>query len=666
MLASLSRALPAACLTLGLALGLLLAPPAAMAAPAPETAPETVAPGQAAEFKALRDEIAERVREKALFSARVAPKAAGLFRDSRYHYRHDDPDRFIGMLWELRSSPAILDAWLNKLTAPGLSDRDRSRGLDQFESFISETRYLAADLQRREGRNGNLWTKFRDKYLTPPDGGGEAEQEAGEYARAAEKLQKIKAGETAFADALALTHALKAAGADRHDIGGYAPLLLKLKDSPEDLRLAASLIADRDIPRERANALMRKLATDPEGAREDIAKVAETNAIEMRYRYALHEESFADFILLPLASILPEAERAVAKPGVIPLAQYAGTKTEKTLSLKRLERLIPENFHSAAGGGKAPLPLPLLREDERLYAVRDNGAGAAVFAKTPLDPLAFSGPSVTEVGGEKAEEFFTAILPRDRGRDLYLVAAACGPEELAAHLGSLGVMASVREKSLYGPYQDFVRSEEDLRWSSNAKRLKGNFPKDIPGEALRLVRVDSGDTFMTLAPLADKDGLARLMGPIRAVWAREYARYAPEPWNELRYEPSSAKPKAFRLGADPVLGLGKPALRALVAQHGQLVLQAWVNYEQRECGENGDDALCREQYPAVAAAMERKFEAVRAKGFVSPMDMSTALYLLEQHGKEAAKLEAMRAVLGDTTLSSAKRVAAMRKIAEER
>ena len=661
IIASLFRFLPASCLALALTLGLLVAPSPALAADEPAA---VAAPDRAAEQKALRDEIAERVREKALFKARLAPKLAALFPDSRRSYRYEDPERFLDALWLFRSSPAILDDWLRQLNRPGLSDWDKTELVQGFESFISDTRHLADDLKRRGPGNGNIWTKFRDTYLAAPDTDKATEQADSAYALTAERLREVKDWEAAFADALVLHNALRQADIDRYEIREYAPLLLRLKDRPEDLQLAASLIGNTELSPEKVRALMAKLATEPEAARAEIARAGEAALAEARYLHACNDEGYLDFVLLPLESVLPEAVRAVEKPGVIPLAAYADTKTEKSLSLTRLERLVPDDFPFRTADGKTPAPLPFLQKDERLYIVSEGGPGAHIFTKTPLGLLEYAGPRVLEVTAENMEKVLSPSLRRSHSREFYLVAATCGPEELAAHLGSLGVMSAAREKSLYGPYQDFVRSEQNARWSSNAKRLGGKYPKDMPGEALRLVQTGSAETFLVLAPLADKAGLARLMGPIRGVWAREYARHAPEPWTELRYASKSAKAKPGVLGTDPVLSLNKSALAALVAGHDRLMVQAWVNYTQRECGEAGD-ALCKEQYPDVLTSEEKKFAAIRAKGFVSPLDMSTALYLLEQYAKDPAKLEALRAVLDDTSLSSAKRIAAMRQIADK-
>ncbi|SBW00282.1 exported hypothetical protein [uncultured delta proteobacterium] len=663
-LPSLFRSLLAA----GFAAGLLLAP--AQAAEAATTAPAAATGAQAqdaaAEHTALLDELAKRAEERALFAAQTAPRLSSAFRDSRYRHRTDMAENLADALWELRSNPAVQKEWLEKLAGPDLDVRKRESMLREFESFWEETHYLAETLGRQDSRKGNLWTKFRGRYLPDPpnsDGGKQPGRPTHIYARTAETLKQAKAREALFADALVLNNALRQAKAGRHDIREYLGPLLKLKDMPDELQLAATLVGNEDIPRDRVLGLMQKLATDPAAARREIADAGKIAALEGRYLFATRMEGARDFVLLPLAGILPDAVRAVEKPGTIPLAAYEKTETEKTLSRKRMKELLPEDFRLRSEDGKSMVPLPFLEKGERLYMLLPEGPGARIFAGTPLDALAYVGPRVAEYAPDTAETLFAPFFMGNRGKDTYLIAAACGPEELAAHLGSLSVVSSAREKSLYGPFADFVWKEEDQRrWRIHSKHLKEKLPKDIPGETFRLAAVGDANALIALAPLADKKGLERLMGPIRGVWTKDNGRYDAEPWAEMRYAPS-AKAEPFALGKSPVLGLNTTALKALIAGQEKYLVRAWADYALRGREEAADDDRRKEQYRAAIVETEAKFAAMHARGFVSPMDAGTALYLLEEFRKDAVKLEAMRAVLDDTAKSSARRVAAMQAIA---
>ncbi|MCC8193638.1 MAG: DUF4123 domain-containing protein [Deltaproteobacteria bacterium] len=648
---TLFRVLPALCLAV-----LLAAPCAAHAARTGAARPSPSAPDAAQ--AALLDAIADRARQKAEFGARVAPVVAPLFHTARYAYRFPDPESLITVLWQLRSAPDVQRAWLDELAKPGLSDRERAERLLELDRFVNDTESLARDLQRRSAAGENLWTKFRDRFLTGT-GGNSAKAQGG----LAAALEETRAWEAALADALMLNDAARKAGVDSYEIGRYAVPLLKLKDRPGDMALAASLLADESIPRERVREFMQKLAADPEAAREEIAAAARISELEARYSFAVHTEAAGDFVLLPLQYVLPEAAGAVAEAGNIPLAARVGANTQPTLSVKALASLFPEDFVFWDKDGKHAAP-PFLRKGERLFLMRLERPGASIFAGTPLEAVASTGPRIVEVDATILERLFFSGKTPGRSWDGYLIAAECGPEELAAHLGSLSVMRSARERSLYGPFADFTWDERHSSRYPSGRKMRGQYPKDVPGESYRLVQVRNPALFLALAPLADAKGLERLMGPVRAVWAKSRNRFETAPVSEIRYSPPSKTWKTYGLGKSPVLRLARTELAALVARRENAYARSWAAHTLRDCAENRDDAQCAEQYPAILAAMENEFAAIRAKGFVSPSDISEALFILKQFDDDPATLEKMRAVLDDRSLSSARRLAAMRAIAQ--
>ncbi len=622
--------------------------------------PAKAGPAAPPQERAAPNELAGRVGDRAAFAAAIAPKLTPLLQESFYG-DEDGRERelLVERLWLLRFAPDVQKKWLEELTAPTVPPDKRHAALRQFDRFM-EVCIAEADSLARE-RNATLWSAFRNALR-----GGSRDAGGGDTGRSlltAERIEKTKAWEKAFADALLLYDIYVTAELDPYDAKPYITLLLGLKNR-DDRLLAASLIQNGDMAVLRKKALLQKLAEDPAGAREAIAEAGNTAAMERRYLYATRVEGDGDAILLPLKSVLPEAEQALEKCDVVPLA--ASPKKQKTLVSRQRDRLVPECFAFQDKDG-ALSALPFLEEGERLYLLLPDWQGASIFRQTPLEALAYVGPRVVEYTGENRDVFLPVLGGGEPSRfwELpVLLAAKCGPEELAAHLGGLAVMAAKRERSLYGPFEDFVHNPAGEPWSPYSRFDGKDFPRDTRGEALRLVQVTNPVLIQTLAPLADKDGLARLMGPIRGVWARSGSRYAASPWTEMRYTPKAGSAKIFPLGEAPVLSLDNKALEALVAARERVLLHAWAAFAARETCRD-DERLCAEQYPAALAEMERKFAAMRAKGFVSPFDMGAAAYLLEKTAKDGRKREELRAILDDTSLSSAKRVRAMRAASRE-
>ena len=644
---SLFRLLPAACLVAG-----MLAAPGTGYASQMEA---SLSSENQAIPPALLEEIATRVKQKADFGVQLAPVIAPLFKEEQSHHRDNISDRLIFELWKLASSPKLQKDWIDKLTDPALSNEARNTALREFKRFMRNINEFANEISHLSAKRENIWKQFRNRHIPSPK---DAEIQANDHAdhiSLAALLEKDKQMEAAFTDAILLRNLLGNTDLHTRDIAPYALLLLKIKSNPEDLQLAVRLIDNENIPINQIRTLLRKLKTEPAAAREEIKALTEKKTIEERYAFAALEEGPESFVLLPLASIMPSAVNTVKGAGTIPLTG-SEKNAKNVLSVKRLEELFPKNF-TIQSGNAAP---PFLNAGERLYAVLPSHSSTPAFAGTPLAALSDVSPGIVEYTKESVQEAFLAGFLEKLELWGYLVAAECGPEELAAHLGSLGIMLSAREKSLYGEYADFVWNNPDshLPYSAHAK---GELPEDSPGEALRLVQINNSAIFFTLAPLAAPKGLERLMGPIRGVWTKQHNEYTASPWVEMRYTPKKSKTKTFTLGKSPLLRLEADALKALTTRQENALIRAWTSY----IISNSTETLNNEQCAAIQADMEKKFAEIRAKGFISPMHISDALYFMEEAGDDAAQREKLRVVLDDTSLSSAKRVAAMRGIIEK-
>ena len=642
---ALFRFLPAACLAAGLLTTPCLANAGNAALARSVTAPVKELPPVSTN---MFEEIADRAKQEALFGAQIIPRIALLF---------DSPQHLVSLLWQLRSVPAIQTEWLDKLANLDRTDEERAEALKNLEQFLDDIHKLARQMPRHPDTYKNVWERFHSRYTSHSPKSQKPVRDRHDPEHLARILKRTKRVEAFFTKALILNDTAGKAGISKDAVARFAPELLKIKNSPDALQLANTLVCNENIPDELVRHFLARLATDPAAAREEIATHVKRVTLEANYDF-VQEEGTYSFIQLPLSAILPDAVSAVEKTGTLPLASGAVEGAKDALAFKQLERLFPEGFNPK----DAKAVPPILSEGERLYVILYGMPGTPVFAGTPLETLADAGPVVTEYSPQTAENIFLELHSGEHVLGAFFMAAKCGPEELAAHLGSLGLMVSAREKSLYGPHDDFVWNEKDPRHPLSRSGTTGEKPADIPGEALRFTQLGNSAMFLILAPLADSKGLERLMGPIRSVWVKSYGQYDPIPWTEMRYTPAEQAVTPFALGASPVLQLGNDALDALNAQQEADLVRSWTNYTLRDCANQQEKALCIEQYPATVTDVEKKFSNIREKGFVSPLDISESLYFMEEYATDTPTLEKLRAVLDDTSLSSAKRVAAMREI----
>ncbi len=223
--------------------------------------------------QSLLEELADRVRDRALFAANIAPEISRILKNDRYGYRYEDPDQLIDSLWALRSRPDIQKEWLRKLAAPGLTEVKKRQMLYEFEEFMEDIRYQAEKMLRREPAKHNLWTWLRRNVLRIDETHEDWSNPEAEtpYQRALSRLDETKAREKAFADVLILADVYRKAGLDSREGEPYAEYFLELRDRPEDLKLAADRIRRDDLPRHKLKALLEALVKDPARARRDIA-----------------------------------------------------------------------------------------------------------------------------------------------------------------------------------------------------------------------------------------------------------------------------------------------------------------------------------------------------------------------------------------------------------
>ncbi|MDL2210896.1 DUF4123 domain-containing protein, partial [Desulfovibrio sp. OttesenSCG-928-O18] len=546
-----------------------------------------------------------------------------------------------------------------KLTAAAASARKKTeqgriRAFENFSELVSDIESLSGHLRDKAEKTT---AEERRKALYRL---ADSKMDAADYARLKlfYQLEEAKQQEDLFARAIAIHRLLETDRQGRYGMERHLPTLAKLADRPDDLQLAADLIRDEDMGKDQIRDLLEKLMTAPEAGRAAIKDRDKTKALRYRYAFATQEEGSEDTIRLPLAAVLPEALQAVEKPGVISLGKGGSKNPAKGLTLTRQERMLPPGF-APGRPGKASV-LPFLRTGERLYMVREKGEGVPIFAGTPLDALSPFGPSLVEYTGKTAEGFLNSLersTSRSDWERPYFIAAACGPEDLAAHLAWLSVMRSKREKSLYGSFEDFIWSKTDSR--SRLTKHLAPIPQDIPGETIRLTAIEDPDLFLALAKHADDKGLARLLGPIRGIWTQD-RQGQEKPWAELRFAPSGREePRPGVLGSSPLLALNDNALHEIVAAKDAFMTHLWAGYLLREECWN-DEAKCAVLRPEATLRVEKIFADLSAKGFVSPWDKGTILYFTEYAVKDPDTLAIIRAIVDDTKQSSAKRARAVR------
>ena len=219
-------------------------------------------------------ELADRVRDRALFAAKVAPAVSRIV-GSHHGGGHVDQDILIDSLWRLRSTPEDQKEWLNKFTAPDLTQNKKRQLLHDLELLMDNTHYRAKRLLRNEPQQGNLWTWFHRNFMginEPYDYWRGPKLET-PFLIIMNELAQVKAQEKTFTDALILANVCRAADIDPHAGEFYAKYLLALKDRPEDLKLAADCLRENKLSWPMLKALLATLVEDPDKARAEIAEL---------------------------------------------------------------------------------------------------------------------------------------------------------------------------------------------------------------------------------------------------------------------------------------------------------------------------------------------------------------------------------------------------------
>lgn len=618
------------------------------------------------DYKAFSGEVAEHVRARALFNAEVTPQLQRALntnaKERRIRYSLDE---ITNALWQLHAVPETQKKLLDAiLTATG--PEQQRKAIEEAFALYEGARQIARAFERRENQR-RMDGRADDRMDGRAEHGKVSEEEYRARSMAA-RLEAEKRRMALMGQSIEVAALLKEADMRLFDAEEYIEPLLHLKGNPKALKAATALIRERRLPREDIRALLEKLATSPEAALADIANIEELKKIGTLFRFAMKVEGDEDMIKLPLASVMPKAAAELANMKTTPLTDSSPAKAGTLLRLRRLEKalLVDREHGELLTNGKQNEKqnenshLALLNPGEKLFIVT-MASGAPVLKGTVLDAVASYGPFVLEYNARN-RDFFESLLPgsgRPRMRSSYILAATCDIEELRAHLASLMVVYAEREKSLYGPFDDFAWKKEDAPYGAREIAVDA---ADSPGPALRLADVYDADFFLALAPRADKDGLARLMGPIRGLWVQNRPKDA-TPWAELRYEPEEAA-KGSVLGKSPVLALDKAALESIIAAKRSFVEYIWASYAVQEEAVKADGRKAVPDYaaklPQALQETTAQFDELAKKGFVSPWDMGSAAYSLRRAGNDAALVETLKALRDDVSQSSAKRVRAMR------
>ena len=656
MLAILNHATPS-CRTFlsACALCCMLLLPFAASAATPETVTDKTASHEApaasemedpAERARLSGLMAAKVKAKALFSAKIVPELAAAGVDARLSEVTDG-------LWLLRFDSKVQQEWLNKLT-----DTKQPVPPREFLSFVRRVEATAKEIRTHRQQTAQQASPLPRKNDSS-------------LAAIRQVWQHEEQRELDAAKALLFVTMLGEKNSRRNV--EHANILWELRDKPKALRLAATLFARDSMPLLAWNEVLEKLRTSPQEAEAEMTALVRRQEAQQRYAFATRREGPYDLIGLPVASILPGTEKTLAKRLSLPLAARAVTRPHRSVAFERFATLFPEQKASAKSeeAAKKPLLLPFLKPGEKLYAVlndrsarRINTAKIRTFRGTPLDLLAELSPVLVEYTPENAAELERMARTGGVGiRSLYFVATSCAPEKLAEHLASLAVMESARERSLYGSFADTAWPEK-IPTEVPAPKTPAPFPQDTPGTELRFVNTADADIFFALAPHADGLGLARLMGPIRAVWWRERPG-SDAPWSALRYEPvSELTSSPATLGTDRQLSLNTAVLHNILRTKREHVITFWV--ERLMPKEAGNDAgatrIARSEKTAYVAKRVRELES---KGFISPWDIHGAFSLLQREAANPILTESFRNILNDVLMPSAKRVQAMRETARD-
>ncbi|MDL2271737.1 hypothetical protein LJC23_01745 [Desulfovibrio sp. OttesenSCG-928-I05] len=586
------------------------------------------------------------VQDKALFVARVEGELLAAGFDGSLLLPHWERESYLAasLLWSLSPSPR-----LQERAKANLLDTNRAPGrrLDTLEDTVDVLYSIADDVcyaveKRHFSRaphtlNGRL-ALFETLSPYLPFVGDNLE-----------KLQEVE------------EHG-------PHNTEAALLALWQLREQPEDLAALFDALTNTGISDTRRQVIARRIADNPENG----AALLDEMLTELRRESIYDISNLVEFDLesigLPYAALFPDTDEksgnaCINAEKAIPLTA-SGPQTG-LVSVKELSELVPaallEDLRDLGYDARAP-ELPLNKEGETIYALVGSNQQDAipVFAGSVLGELAAYGPHILPYTDETAY-YFALFL--DRGRSVPLFAAEGTPEDVAAHLASLSVMVAERERSLYGPFEAYTirPAEEALQAIGTVSISADEYPEDQPGKLPRMTRLADPLFLATLAQQADAAGLARLMGPIRAIWTPapvsvnvpgddSAAQDAPF-WSELRYAPTEA-PAVATLGQTPLLSLDVPALEALRAAHVRDIrahTEGALSHDA--CGDKADPA-CAETLASLRGGVAAAYWGLEQLGFKAPAELHGISYALVQFRDDADKSAAIFALLLDQSKDS--------------
>ena len=613
---------------------------------------------QAPSDAVIAEATAGHVKAKAEFAASIAPKlggVAGLYMNVAKIPGSTAIKNAVDCLWLLRDEPDLMQARIDALLAVATKD-EAEKAYQALLAFVKNVKLLAEKLDNNAGTQ--LFTARKKELKNARE-----KFAAGDYAAHALSLS-IDEGK-AFAATLvpAVSIAARLPVLQLNALARDEALLESLRtllQKPEHLYLAAEVLGYTQLASPQRHALVVELASSPKTAQKKISSLKRAAPVHEAYTFAMRTELGRDIIGLPLASVIPDVPFALEMARALPLSATKTPQPQKTLTFAKQEQMTAAD--AAKTRSKAPR-LPFLLSGERLYTLNLE-SGIPVFLQSPIQALGPAGPHLAEYTEETAEQFFTILTKGNNpaGSRPYLIAATCRPEELARHLGSLALVLSDRERSLYGSFEEYL-------WHPRKNdAAKKPYPADAKGEKLRLANILNANFFFSLAPLADEKGLARLMGPIRGVWTQSPALTDNASWLGMRYAPNKRSlGKGFSLETAPILSLDKTALEGLIKGREENAIHQWTTYLLDRHGNNGD-ASNSTSAEALAASVEKTrkaFAALHLLGIVSPGDkVAMTLYMENAAGKPELFTQ-ITDIINDTRRSSAQRLLAIKQLVDK-
>ena len=618
--------------------------------------------------------VKQGVRDKALFVAELEPElaAAGIPGSHLLPPWERMSFRAAEQLWMLQATPEMFE----REKAALLDDRESmDRRLDRLHTTVNDLYSLAALTwisvkQEEEGRGYDI--RF-DRYSL----GG--------------KLAIMRELQPYLEFVAANFDLLRELTEDWYiDEDEALPLLWTVRHSKEAMEFAVTMLEEDDIPHQRRMAIARELAENPANAEDMLERAQQASRVsQLFYAMSLWEYEL-ESIGLPLASILPEDAERIAANGSVPLAADGAAPPSPELAVRDMRVLLDEETQDELWEydyyDRYPPPeLPLTREGETLYVFVDGheDEGLPVYGGI-LAPFAEYGPWILPYNKHTASDFSYYLAGR---RDVPVFAAVGGPEEVAAHLNSLVVMLAERERSLYGSFDEYNK-KPDARFLENVagSRLRAAFtpadyPDDAPGKLPRMVNLSDTALFAALLPRADAKGLARLMGPIRAVWVPSAASIAdggyeedtPDQtmpfWTEFRYTPAApaqAGGKAaeqagerFSLEGSPLLELAAGDLEALRVLHMNAVyghLNRNLGYDICYDAEPElEGAECREAMAEAGGLVAATFWTLDRMGIKAPLNQHVIAYAMFEFRNQPENLAKLYAILRDAGKTGAEK-----------